>query len=124
MAMGLCPLMGVVEANCRNGWHHTTLQSADQTHKRKAFNCSSKIVASESCYRSKAVADGAIGFYCDHHVSARIAKFMYGVEFLRELDLRDPDHVARQGRLCELPSGPKLLPDAFDCILSRVRQPW
>ncbi|EKM78941.1 hypothetical protein AGABI1DRAFT_121289 [Agaricus bisporus var. burnettii JB137-S8] len=68
---------------------------------------------------SKAVADGAIGFYCDHHVSARVAKFMYGVEFLREMDPQDPDHVARKERLCELPSGPKLLPDAFDCILAR-----
>lgn len=70
--------------------------------------------------RSKAVADGAIGFYCDHHVSARMSKFMYGVEFLRELDPNDPDHVARKEKLCELPSGPKLLPDAFDCILARV----
>ncbi|KAG6832781.1 hypothetical protein H0H92_009399 [Tricholoma furcatifolium] len=68
---------------------------------------------------SKAVADGAIGFYCDHHVSARMSKFMYGVEFLREMDPANPDHVARQERLCELPSGPKLLPDAFDCILNR-----
>ncbi|KIM39913.1 hypothetical protein M413DRAFT_74077 [Hebeloma cylindrosporum] len=68
---------------------------------------------------SKAVADGAIGFYCDHHVSARMSKFMYGVEFLRELNPNDPDHVARKERLCELPSGPKLLPDAFDCILAR-----
>ncbi|KAF5372764.1 hypothetical protein D9615_010105 [Tricholomella constricta] len=68
---------------------------------------------------SKAVADGAIGFYCDHHVSARMSKFMYGVEFLRELDPMNPDHVARKERLCELPSGPKLLPDAFDCILNR-----
>ncbi|KAG6902842.1 hypothetical protein C0995_010727 [Termitomyces sp. Mi166 len=68
---------------------------------------------------SKAVADGAIGFYCDHHVSARMSRFMYGVEFLRELDPSNPDHVARKERLCELPSGPKLLPDAFDCILNR-----
>ncbi|PFH47841.1 hypothetical protein AMATHDRAFT_151148 [Amanita thiersii Skay4041] len=68
---------------------------------------------------SKAVANGAIGFYCDHHVSARMSKFMYGVEFLRELDPDNPDHVARRGRLCELPSGPSLLPDAFDCILAR-----
>jgi len=71
--------------------------------------------------RSKAVADGAIGFYCDHHVSARMSKFMYGVEYLREFDQRDEEHVARRGKLCELPSGPKLLPDAFDCILARVR---
>lgn len=71
--------------------------------------------------RSKAVADGAIGFYCDHHVSARMSKFMYGVEYLREFDPKDEEHVARKHRLFELPSGPKLLPDAFDCILNRVR---
>jgi len=45
---------------------------------------------------------------------------MYGVEFLREFDSQDQEHVARKSRLCELPSGPKLLPDAFDCILARV----
>lgn len=45
---------------------------------------------------------------------------MYGVEFLREYDQHDADHQSRRDRLCELPSGPKLLPDAFDCILSRV----
>lgn len=67
------------------------------------------------------MADGAIGFYCDHHVSARISKFMYGVEFLRNFDETDEEHLARKHRLFELPSGPKLLPDAFDCILSRVR---
>ena len=50
-----------------------------------------------------------------------MSKFMYGVEFLREFNADDPDHVARQDRMCELPSGPKLLADAFDCILARVR---
>jgi hypothetical protein len=45
---------------------------------------------------------------------------MYGVEFLREYNPDDPDHVGRQDRMCELPSGPKLLADAFDCILARV----
>lgn len=69
---------------------------------------------------SKAVANGAIGFYCDHHVGARVAKYMYGVEFLREFDATDPEHTERQSRLFQLPSGPKLLPDAFDCILARV----
>ena len=69
---------------------------------------------------SKAVADGAIGFYCDHHVGARVAKYMYGVEFLRDFDKTDPEHLERQSRLFQLPSGPTLLPDAFDCILARV----
>lgn len=65
------------------------------------------------------MADGAIGFYCDHHVSARVSKFMYGVEYLREFDPKDEEHVARKHRLFEMPSGPRLLPDAFDCILAR-----
>ena len=45
---------------------------------------------------------------------------MYGVEYLRTYDPNDEDHVARKHRLFELPSGPKLLPDAFDCILARA----
>jgi hypothetical protein len=49
-----------------------------------------------------------------------MSKFTYGVEYLRQLDPNDPEHVAREAKLCELPSGPKLLPDAFDCILDRV----
>ncbi|KAJ7650160.1 hypothetical protein FB45DRAFT_10976 [Roridomyces roridus] len=68
---------------------------------------------------SKAVCDGAVGFYVDHHVSVRMSKAFYGVEFLRSFDPEDPEHVARESTLCELPSGPKLLPDAFDCILKR-----
>ena len=68
------------------------------------------------------MADGAIGFYCDHHVSARMSKYMYGVEYLREFNPHDDEHLARKHRLCDLPSGPRLLPDAFDCILSRVSE--
>ena len=49
-----------------------------------------------------------------------MSKFMYGVEYLRAYDANDTAHVARQHRLFEMPSGPKLLPDAFDCILARV----
>ena len=47
-----------------------------------------------------------------------MSKHMYGVEFLREYDESDPEHVSRKDRMCELPSGPKLLADAFDCILT------
>lgn len=99
--------------------------SVDQTAKRGCLvaldSCAGDDVFNEAfSYRSKAVADGALGFYCDHHVSARVSKFMYGVEYLREFDPNDSEHVSRKDRLCELPSGPRLLPDAFDCILARV----
>ncbi|KIL57122.1 hypothetical protein M378DRAFT_420144 [Amanita muscaria Koide BX008] len=77
------------------------------------------IVSRPDSQTSKAVADGAVGFFCDHHVSARMSKFMYGVEYLRDFEPSNPDHVSRRDRLCELPSGPRLLADAFDCILAR-----
>ncbi|TFL04077.1 hypothetical protein BDV98DRAFT_502736 [Pterulicium gracile] len=77
------------------------------------------IVSRPDNQTSKAVADGAVGFWCDHHVNARVSRFYYGVEYLREFDGTNAEHVARKDRLCELPSGPKLLPDAFDCILAR-----
>ncbi|KAJ7067016.1 hypothetical protein C8F01DRAFT_1208286 [Mycena amicta] len=66
---------------------------------------------------SKAVCDGAVGFYVDHHVSVRMSKAFYGVEYLRTFDAEDPEHVSRESTLVALPSGPRLLPDAFDCIL-------
>lgn len=69
---------------------------------------------------SKAVANGALGFYFGHYVGTRIARYTYGVEFLREFDPTDPEHRQRQDRFCQLPSGPKLLADGFDCILARV----
>ncbi|KAF7316791.1 hypothetical protein HMN09_00412200 [Mycena chlorophos] len=68
---------------------------------------------------SKAVCDGAIGFYLDHHVSVRMSKAFYGVEYLRTFDPEDEEHVVRESTLVELPSGPRLLPDAFDCILKQ-----
>jgi hypothetical protein len=49
-----------------------------------------------------------------------MSKFLYGVEYLSEHDPNDSEHQSRKDRLCELPSGPRLLPDAFDCILTRV----
>ncbi len=45
---------------------------------------------------------------------------MYGVEFLREIDMKDQEHVSRQSRMLRMPSGPQYLPDAFDCILKKV----
>ena len=53
------------------------------------------VVSQPDGQTSKAVADGAISFYCDHHVGARIAKYMYGVKFLREFNVMDPEHTER-----------------------------
>ncbi|KAL0065109.1 hypothetical protein AAF712_007945 [Marasmius tenuissimus] len=108
---GLIKSIFLVGGYAASAWLFTQLQE-----RLKPFNVT---VSRPDSQTSKAVADGAIGFFCDHHVSARIAKFMYGVEYLREFKADDPDHVMRKDRLTELPSGPRLLPDAFDCILAR-----
>ena len=50
-----------------------------------------------------------------------MSRFMYGVEFLREVNMKDDEHIARQGRMMRLPSGPQYIPDAFDCILNKVQ---
>ena len=114
-------LISALLDNCKRVWPLLRLPSAGLIPRRMHLNLFQCLFLPEIYFSSKAVADGAIGFYCDHHVSARMSKFMYGVEFLRELNTNDPEHVARKEKLCELPSGPKLLPDAFDCILARVR---
>ena len=49
-----------------------------------------------------------------------MSRYMYGVEYLREIDVNDQEHITRAGRQLQLPSGPKYLPDAFDCILAKV----
>ncbi|KAL0572206.1 hypothetical protein V5O48_009761 [Marasmius crinis-equi] len=108
---GLIKAIFLVGGYAASAWLFTQLQE-----RLKPFNVT---VSRPDSQTSKAVADGAIGFFCDHHVSARMSKFMYGVEYLREFKADDPDHVMRKDRLTELPSGPRLLPDAFDCILAR-----
>ncbi|KAH0833016.1 hypothetical protein J3R83DRAFT_12001 [Lanmaoa asiatica] len=82
-------------------WLFTQLQERPRTHEDHCQPTRQSNV--NPSHWSKAVADGALGFYCDHHVSARVSKFMYGVEYLREFDHNDPEHVARKERLCELP---------------------
>ncbi|KZV73010.1 hypothetical protein PENSPDRAFT_323910 [Peniophora sp. CONT] len=108
---GVVKSVWLVGGFANSAWLFTQLQ--------ERLSVTGVVVSRPDSATSKAVADGAIGFYCDHHVSARMSKHMYGVEFLREFDDSDPDHVTRRDRMCELPSGPKLLADAFDCILAR-----
>lgn len=53
-----------------------------------------------------------------------MSRYMYGVEYLREVNMDDQDHLGRKDRIMQMPSGPKLLPDAFDCILAKVSSAW
>jgi len=70
-------------------------------------------------HANKAVADGAISFYLDHHVSSRMAKVTYGVECHRPFDASDPQHRARESTAYLLSSGDRRLPHYFDTILNK-----
>jgi hypothetical protein len=47
-----------------------------------------------SC-RNKAVADGAVSFYLDHHVRTQIAKVTYGSRVTVPYVDSDPEHIRR-----------------------------
>ncbi|KAF9262587.1 hypothetical protein L218DRAFT_960047 [Marasmius fiardii PR-910] len=74
---------------------------------------------------NKAVADGAISFYLDHMVSARVSRFTYGIECIVFYQPSKPDHKKRSHTVYAKPSGKLALPGAFDTILpkgSRVQE--
>lgn len=74
------------------------------------------------CYSSnKAVAEGAISFYLDQRVVARVARLTYGVTCVQAYDSTNSEHIARQHKLLTRPSGRLVIPDGFAAILKKVR---
>ena len=71
-------------------------------------------------YRNKAVADGAVSFYLDHFVAARISKFAYGVECSISFNPRNTEHLVRSSSAFISLAGVKQLRGAFDVILQKV----
>ncbi|PPQ98997.1 hypothetical protein CVT24_003479 [Panaeolus cyanescens] len=68
---------------------------------------------------NKAVANGAISFYLDHLVSARIAKFHYGTPACVAFRPNDPDHEVRSKDVFVGVSGRKWIKGLFSCILAK-----
>ena len=71
-------------------------------------------------FRNKAVADGAVAFYLDHRVSARVSKFTYGTRCAIEFNKNDEQHKLRAASAIPRPSGRMVLPNAFSAILQKV----
>ncbi|KIJ66157.1 hypothetical protein HYDPIDRAFT_174829 [Hydnomerulius pinastri MD-312] len=70
-------------------------------------------------HTNKAVADGAIAFYLDHRVSARVAKFTYGTRCAIEFNKNDEQHKLRAASAIPRPSGRTVIPNAFSAILNK-----
>ncbi|OSC99572.1 hypothetical protein PYCCODRAFT_1394827 [Trametes coccinea BRFM310] len=70
-------------------------------------------------HTSKAVAEGAVSFYLEGFVSARVIKTTYGTEVDVEYDESDPEHRLRKHKQFTRSSGRIMLPDAFSTIISK-----
>ncbi|KAJ6473427.1 hypothetical protein C8R47DRAFT_1145478 [Mycena vitilis] len=68
---------------------------------------------------NKAVADGAVSFYIDHHVSVRVARFTYGVQISEPYDQKKTEHITRYKSSFLGSDGQFLIPYKFDPILRK-----
>ncbi|KAI0750426.1 hypothetical protein C8Q74DRAFT_1452763 [Fomes fomentarius] len=68
---------------------------------------------------SKAVAIGAVSFYIDNFVKARVMQFTYGIEVQVNYDASDPDHYARRHTKYTTPSGREVVNQRFSTILEK-----
>ncbi len=71
-------------------------------------------------FSNKAVADGAISFYIDHAVTARMSRYFYGASMFTSYDSSDPEHRRRSGKTYVAINGEKSLDAQFDIILPKV----
>jgi hypothetical protein len=71
---------------------------------------------------NKAVSDGAISFYLDHYVRARIAKVTYGSRVSVPYVHSDPEHVKRAALKFIDVDGMPMLPHGFRPILQKNSQ--
>ncbi|OCH89886.1 hypothetical protein OBBRIDRAFT_755931 [Obba rivulosa] len=70
-------------------------------------------------HTNKAVAEGAVAFYIDHFVSARMARFTYGTECTRPFNSDDLEHISRERKTYIDNDGRKKVPYAFSAILKK-----
>ncbi|KAL0573590.1 hypothetical protein V5O48_008367 [Marasmius crinis-equi] len=68
---------------------------------------------------NKATADGAVSFYLDHFVTARVARWSYGTDCVTKFNPKDLQHLARNHSVTTRPSGKRVIPNKFSCILSK-----
>ncbi|PBK65412.1 hypothetical protein ARMSODRAFT_891913 [Armillaria solidipes] len=68
---------------------------------------------------NKAVADGAISFYIHNIVSARVAKYTYGLKLRTIFNPLDPEHARRKGQVFTRADGEKALSGQYAIILPK-----
>ncbi|KAI0704720.1 hypothetical protein C8Q76DRAFT_181174 [Earliella scabrosa] len=70
-------------------------------------------------HTNKAVAQGAVSFYIEHFVTARVMKVTYGADILVDFDDTNAEHRARRHAKVVRPSGRVMLRNGFSTILKQ-----
>ncbi|KAG6901746.1 hypothetical protein C0995_008311 [Termitomyces sp. Mi166 len=78
------------------------------------------VVSRPDNHVNKAVADGGVSFYIDHFVSARVAKYAYGVEVNTYFDPTDDEHLSRFLTVFTDAAGYEMVPGAYSIILPKA----
>ncbi|KAJ3980729.1 hypothetical protein F5890DRAFT_1575470 [Lentinula detonsa] len=76
-------------------------------------------VSRPDAHLNKAVADGALSYYLDHFVSARVARLTYGTDCVRPYNPSNIEHMRRRHTMTTRPSGRQVIPSAFSTIISK-----
>ena len=71
-------------------------------------------------FSNKAVAEGAISFYLDRFVAARVARWTYGSPLSVHYDSSNAEHLSRRSQTYVNEAGWTLLPSGFKSLLEKV----
>ena len=71
-------------------------------------------------HSAKAVAEGAVLYYIDGHVSSRVSKVTYGAPSAVPYNAFDPDHLRRTEHIRIMPSGKFMVNGGFEVVLKKV----
>ncbi|KAJ7157441.1 hypothetical protein C8R46DRAFT_1226024 [Mycena filopes] len=86
---------------------------------KKSINSQGLEVSRPDSHVNKAVADGAVSFYLDHYVSARVSKETYGIEGITTYISTNAEHSSRSGTAYRDARGVLVVPGAFSTILKK-----
>ncbi|KAM6497399.1 hypothetical protein JOM56_007872 [Amanita muscaria] len=77
------------------------------------------LIRPDTTHLNKAVADGAVSYYLDHYVTARVSKYSYGLMINVPFDPMDPEHARRSSAMFMQADGNYYIPCAFSTILKK-----
>ncbi|KAF9552654.1 hypothetical protein CPC08DRAFT_265608 [Agrocybe pediades] len=86
---------------------------------KEAFSEKGLDVSRPDSHVNKAVADGAVSFYIDHFVGARVSKVAYGIDIQTRYEATNPEHRRRAHTIYEDEDGEIKIKGLFSIILPK-----